>query len=155
FGEGVSFDWTVLGGGLALFCVFLMATTVAIGVLSDPHRRSRQDQVRRVRKSQLAQLATGLGLSAPGVIGLRFALEPGRGRTAIPARSVLFGAVVALTTVVATLTFGNSLSSLVTHPDLYGWNWTYALSSQQDIPPNALTWLSHDHDVAAWSGFSE
>ena len=155
FDRGVSYDWTVLGGGLALFGGVLMAATLTIGVLSDPHRRHRREQARRVQKSQLAGLAAGIGLPVPGVVGLRFALESGRGRTAVPARSVLFGAVIAMITVVATLTFGNSLSALVTHPDLYGWNWTYALASQQDVPPNVQTWLNHDRDVAAWSGFNE
>jgi hypothetical protein len=27
---------------------------------------------------------------------------------------------------VAALTFGSSLTTLVSHPPLYGWNWTYA-----------------------------
>ena len=34
---------------------------------------------------------------------------------------------MAVVTVVATLTFGSSLQTLVVRPDLYGWNWTYAL----------------------------
>lgn len=155
FDGGVVYDWTVLGAGLGLFGGFLIAAALGIGVLSDPERTVRRGRLRRVRKSTVAQVATRAGLPLPGVIGLRFALEPGRGRTAVPARSVLVGAVIALTTVVATLTFGNSLSTLVTHPSLYGWNFTYALSSQQDVPPNVLTWLSHNHDVAAWSGYSE
>ena len=155
FHPGIYDDWTVLGGGLALFGGFLIAASLAIGALNDPQRMLRREHLRRVRKSPLAQVATAIGLPLPGVIGLRFALEPGRGRTAVVARSVLIGAVVALTTVVATLTFGNSLTALVTHPNLYGWNWTYALMSEQDVPPNALTWLNHNHDVAAWSGFNE
>ncbi len=155
FDPGVSYDWTVLAAGFGLFGVFVIVAALGIGALSDPQRTARRERLRFVRRSQLAQVATKAGLPLPGIIGLRFALEPGRGRTAVPARSVLVGAVVALTTVVATLTFGNSLSALVRHPDLYGWNFTYALSSQQDVPPNTLAWLSHDHDVAAWSGFNE
>ena len=151
---GSSYDWTVLGVGVALFAGVLITASVVVGVLSSPQRRSHREEFGRVRTSRVAQLATRIGLPLSGVIGLRFAFEPGRERTVGVARSVLVGAVVALTTVVATLTFGNSLRALVTHPNLYGWNFTYALMSQQDVPPNALKWLDHSHDVAAWSGFN-
>ncbi len=43
-----------------------------------------------------------------GVVGIRFALEPGRGRTAVPVRSALLGTVLAVALVVATLTFASS-----------------------------------------------
>ena len=154
FGGGVFYDWTVLGAGLALFGGVLIVAAFGIAALSDPQRVIRRERLRPVRNSRLAQVATRSGLPLPGVIGLRFALEPGRGRTAVPVRSVLVGAAVALTTVVATLTFGNSLSALARHPDLYGWNFTYALMSQQDVPPNVLTRLDHNRDVASWSGYN-
>ena len=91
----------------------------------------------------------------PGVVGLHLALEPGRGRTAVPARWVLAGAVIALTRVTATLTFSSSLKTLVNHPRLYGWNWDYALMSENSVPPQALASLDHDTEVAAWSGYSD
>ena len=53
------------------------------------------------------------------------ALEPGEGRSAVPVRSALLGSVLAVAVVVTTLTFGNSLQTLVSNPALYGWNWTY------------------------------
>jgi hypothetical protein len=67
----------------------------------------------------------------------------------------LAGAVVAVAVVTATLTFSSSLNTLVTHPKLYGWNWDYALQTQDNIPPQALAALDHDPDVAAWSGYSD
>ena len=54
--------------------------------------------------------------------------------------------------VVATLTFASSLSTLVSHPALYGWNWNYVLDPSNDVPPKALSLLNHDPDVAAWTG---
>ena len=87
------------------------------------------------------------------VSGVRFALEPGRGRTAVPVRSALMGTVIAVAMVVATLTFANSLHALVSHPALYGWNWDYALDPSNDVPPPAVSLLDHDPDVAAWSGW--
>ena len=47
------------------------------------------------------------------------------GRSAVPVRSAILGAILAVTVVVATVTFGSSLDTLVSHPALYGWNWTY------------------------------
>ena len=59
--------------------------------------------------------------------GIRFALEPGGGRNAVPVRSAILGAALAVVVVVATVTFGASLDTLVSHPALYGWNWSYEL----------------------------
>ena len=87
-----------------------------------------------------------------GVVGVRFALEPGQGRTSVPVRSALMGTVLAVTVVVAALTFAGSLTTLVSHPPLYGWNWDYMFSTTNDVPPQSLRALDHDPDVAAWSG---
>lgn len=87
------------------------------------------------------------------MIGTHFALEPGEGRTSVPVRSVLVGTALAVAMVVATLTFSSGLSTLISHPSLYGWNWSYALNPSNTVPPKALSLLDHDHDVAAWTGY--
>src|SRR5204862_100313 len=56
--------------------------------------------------------------------------------------------------VVATLTFGSGLHTLVSHPALYGWNWDYALNPSSNVPPQALALLDKDPKVAAWSGLT-
>jgi hypothetical protein len=100
--------------------------------------------------------ALAAGLPASGGAGLRFALEPGRGRTAVPVRSVIAGTVLAMLVGVATLTFGASLSTLISHPALYGWNFNYALYSVDGYGSVPLRWagplLAHDPDVAAATG---
>jgi len=63
------------------------------------------------------------------------------------------GAVLAVSLVVATLTFGSGLQSLVSHPALYGWDWSYMLDPSNTVPPQALTLLEHDPNVAAWTGY--
>ena len=70
----------------------------------------------------------------------------------MPVRSVLSAAVLAVALVVATLTFATSLNTLVSHPPLYGWNWSYALYPVNAVPPQALRLLSHDPLVAGWAG---
>jgi hypothetical protein len=152
---GITFDWTVLGAGLG---VFLGGLGIASGLLAyraTPHRLKARTRLIGSRPSRLAHAAASLGLPLPGVIGVQFALESRSGRTNVPARWVLTGAVVAVLTVTATLTFSASLHTLVTHPKLYGWNWSGALMSENDIPPNSLAALTDDPDVAAWSGYSD
>ena len=148
---GVSFDWTVLGLGVAILVAGLSAAGVVLVLRDAPHRVGHRRQGFPVA-SRLVRRAEAAGLPATAVVGTRFALEPGRGRTAVPVRSALLGSVLAIVTVVATLTFASSLSSLVATPSLYGWNWDYALNPSQDVPPAALTLLTHDPDAAAFTG---
>ena len=95
----------------------------------------------------------GVGAPAPVVTGVRFALEPGTGAEAVPVRSAMLGAALAVVAVVATVIFGASLDSLVSHPALYGWNWDAALvSGGGDIPQKQVTTLlDHDRSVSQWS----
>jgi ABC-type antimicrobial peptide transport system permease subunit len=84
---------------------------------------------------------------------VRFAFEPGRDRDAVPVRSALVGSILAVAIVVATLTFGNSLATLVSHPSLYGWNWNYVMAGNgSGVPPQAVRLLKSDPYVATWSG---
>jgi hypothetical protein len=77
----------------------------------------------------------------------------------VPVRSATFGAVLAIVVVVATVVFGTSLSTLVSHPALYGWNWDYQMLGNYgglaDVPlPQTGALLDRDPYVAAWSGAS-
>jgi hypothetical protein len=74
------------------------------------------------RPSAVAGLAARGGLAAPAVTGIRFAVEPGSGRSAVPVRSVLAGTATAILTVVAAFVFGTSLRAMLTTPKTYGWN---------------------------------
>jgi hypothetical protein len=150
---GIAFDWTVLGLGALVLIGGLGTTAVALAYRAAPHRLAVRSRIDLPRDSKLVQMATSAGLSAPGAVGLRFALKPGRDRAAVPARSVLVGATLAVVIVTATLTFSSGLHTLVSRPALYGWNWSYALSSGNVVPPQALAALDHDADVAAWAGY--
>jgi hypothetical protein len=152
---GVAFDWTVLGGGLLWLLGGLVLGAIVLALRAAPQRAARRARLAPAHPSRVAQAAGAIGLPLPGVVGLQFALEPGAGHTTVPARWVLAGAVIAVTLVTATLTFSSSLNTLVTHPKLYGWNWDYALQTQDDIPPQAISALEHDPEVAAWSGYSD
>ena len=152
---GFALDWAVLGTGLLVLVVGLGSLSVALAYRRAPHRADRRRQPSRPPVSSLARAAAASGLPSPAVTGIRFALERGQGRTAVPARSALLGSVLAVVVVVATLTFASGLRTLVTHPALYGWNWSYAIEEVGggNIPPKAETLLDHDADVASWTGY--
>ena len=131
----------------------LGVTAVILAYRGAPHRLAARSRIDPPRDSKLLQMATSAGLPVSGAVGLRFALKPGRGHATVPARSVLSGAILAVVIVTATLTFNSGLRTLVSSPALYGWNWSYALSSGNVVPPQALAALNHDPDVAAWAGY--
>jgi hypothetical protein len=150
-GPGIAFDWTVLGTGLLVLIGGMGVAAVTLAYRGALYRPSRIRQG-ATRSSSLVRGAEAAGMPVTGVLGMRFALEPGRGRTAVPVRSALSGTALAVALLVATLSFSSGLSTLVSTPALYGWNWSYMLNPSDDVPAQALKLLDHDPDVAAWSG---
>ena len=148
---GVAADPVVLAGGAAVLAALLGLIAAAIAVRRAPHRGSGRAAA---RAGAAARLARAIRLPPSAAEGVRLALDPWAGRDPVPARSAAGAAVLAFTVLLATVTFGSSLSALVSHPALYGWNWTYALSSGQGSidRAKAAPVLDHDKDVAAWTG---
>jgi hypothetical protein len=156
---GISVDYAVLGIGAAAtvallllreaFPVWRLARGTRTG--AGPARDRGEGQ-----SSRLAATLAQAGLPASTVVGVRMALEPGRGRTAVPVRSSMAGTALAVAAVVAALTFAGSLSTLIATPHLYGWNWDLQLDNGfQSLPRDQLVQgLSHDPDVAAFAGGS-
>jgi MacB-like periplasmic core domain/FtsX-like permease family len=154
--RGVAFDWTVLGVGVLVLIGVLSALAVALAYRRAPHRVALRRQRIRVRGSTAVRAASASGLPPSAVEGVRLALDPGTGRNAVPVRSAILGAALAMIVMIATVTFGASLDTLVSHPALYGWNWTYALCSCGSTPyipeRRAAALLDRDPAVAAWTG---
>jgi hypothetical protein len=152
---GVAFDWAVLGLGVAVLVVVLGSVAIVLAVQRAPQRTGTRRRPRAPSRIEGAASAGGLPVSA--VTGIRFALEPGAESEAVPVRSAMLGATLAVVVIIATVVFGTSLNSLVSHPRLYGWNWNYALMSgggAGDIPAaRSAALLDHDPSVAAWSGY--
>ncbi len=156
---GIAFDWTVLGAGAASLIVVLSVTAVALAYRQAPHRAARRAALGSRRRSRVATVAATSGLAVSGVAGIRLALDPGRDNRTVPVRSAILGAVLAIVVVVATVVFGSSLNTLVSHPALYGWNWNYEMlgnySGLADIPlPQTGQLLDRDPYVASWSRVS-
>jgi hypothetical protein len=155
---GVAFDWTVLGFGMLTLLLSMTAIAVALAFAATPHRSALRPRRRTASGARIVSSAARGGLSAPGVVGVRMALEPGEGRSTVPVRSALLGSILAVALVVTTITFGGSLQTLVSSPALYGWNWSYTLnpigSGGGNVPKVAFAMLHHDRYVAAYSGAS-
>jgi len=149
---GLAFDWPVLGIGSVVLIGGIGSMAVTLAYREAPHRVALRSRLAPARTSKVARVIISMGLPAPGTVGVRMALEPGERRTAVPVRSALLGATLAVAMVVAALTFGSGLQTLISHPALYGWNWTYLLNATNNVPPQALAVLNRDHDVAAWTG---
>jgi hypothetical protein len=153
---GIALDWTVLVAGIAVLILVLCATAVALAYRQAPHRVASRSARLTPHRSRIATVAASSGLAISGVAGIRLALDPGRDRRSVPVRSAILGAVLAVVVVVATVVFGSSLNTLVSHPALYGWNWNYEMLGNYgglaDIPiPQTAQLLDHDPYVAAWS----
>jgi hypothetical protein len=151
--RGLNFDVTVLGLGMLALVVVLGALAAVLSLRGAPHRSSARRALAPEQPSRLLAAGAAAGLPVAALTGVRFALVPGSGRTSVPVRSAVLGAVMAVVVLVATVTFGASLSSLVSHPALYGWNWGYVLAAGGDLPGTKVTaLLDHDPYVSAWSG---
>jgi ABC-type lipoprotein release transport system permease subunit len=86
--------------------------------------------------------------------GVRMALEPGHGRTAVPVRATIAGAVIGLAAIAATATFAANMDRLLQTPRLYGRTWDVTFDgSFGPIPARKLTPILTKHPaVASWSG---
>jgi ABC-type antimicrobial peptide transport system permease subunit len=147
-------DWTVVGLGMAVLALALGTVAVVVAFRAAPHRVvTRLD---RDRASAVARAVTSAGLPPAAVTGIRFALEPGAGRNAVPVRSAILGAVLAVVVVIGTVTFGSSMNTLVSHPSLYGWNWSDEINGGGglgDIPAHKVArLLDADPSVGGWTG---
>ncbi len=68
----------------------------------------------------LVRAVAGLGAPPSALIGIRYALERGRGRQPVPVGAALLGMVMAVAALCATTVFGASLTRLISSPALYG-----------------------------------
>lgn len=116
---GLRVDAVALGVGTL---VLLAGTIVATA------RFGRRRTIGSTRPSNLAGALAGAVPSVSAATGIRAALRPDRGPTAIPARSAMVALGAGVAGLVAALVFGASLDRLVASPARYGWNWDYEVA---------------------------
>nr|MDQ3305890.1 ABC transporter permease [Actinomycetota bacterium] len=153
--KGVDVDVIVLGLG-ALVLLAGMTMVMAIVAWQEARQAVERRRPAPVRSSSVGSWAAAAGMSPAGVAGLRSAFEPGQDATAVPVRSVMAGAAMAIMALVSALTFGTSLQSLLAQPRLFGWDWDATVldtGGYGDISvEKASAALEYDGHVASWSG---
>jgi FtsX-like permease family len=153
---GVSADALVLAAGAAAIVVLLVAWAswsawrlTSIGTRTDSTRAAPG------RWPRLTASLAGAGVPVTATAGVRLALEPGRGRTAVPVRAALAGTALSVLAVTAAITFGANLLHLVNTPPLYGKRWDAAIDVQ--FPAPAITVaaaerrLGHLPGITGWT----
>jgi hypothetical protein len=153
---GISVDGGVLAiGALTIIVLFtawtaLTAWRVAANATTDGRVTSR------TRASRLAGALNGAGSPPSATVGAAMAFDSGRGSSAIPARTALVSAALAVTAVTGALTFGVNLTRLADHPRLQGWNWDVAVGNphSDDVSKRAIPRLSRNPSVAAFTAIA-
>jgi putative ABC transport system permease protein len=107
-------------------------------------------QIDRDRPSGLAGALGRVSSSPAAVAGVRMALEPGRGRTAVPVRSAIFGSALSVVALTASLLFATSLNHVLTTPRVSGFTWDVFVADETD-PPSTAAALRADRHVAGFS----
>ncbi len=131
---GPRLDLAVLGCGLLVIPLAVLFGSAAVAWLG--LRSVGRELVGR--RSAVALAAVRAGLPVPVVVGTRFALETGRGRTAVPVRPALLGAVGGVLGVLAAFTFSTGVADASVNPARFGQTWqlaTFTGAEGDDLVP--------------------
>jgi FtsX-like permease family len=126
---GLAVNLAMLGAGLALIVLVPLALVLPTARRTAANYAgawSSAESAAPDRSSRTAA-ALGAGSSVTRRVGVRMALEPGRGRTAVPVRSALTGTVIAVAATVAAAVFSTSFVHLLDTPAQYGQDWQQEL----------------------------
>src|SRR5215218_6655493 len=130
----------VLGAGSVLLLTLLVGAVPAWTAARTATTGAGSLEADRQRPSALASVVGRAWRSSSAVVGVRMALEPGRGRTAVPVRSAIFSATFSVAALTAALVFATSLHSLLVTPRLSGYMWDVfvAVNAQHEQAAAAL-----------------
>ena len=138
---GFHADWPVL-------IAFALGVAVAVGAVAAATAwwRTGRAESAQLRPSTVGDWAARVGMSPALVIGARLAVEPGRGRRAVPVRSALVGAVVGVLGVVACFTFRSGIDDALRTPQRSGVVWdSFYVNIGGPIPPDTMASRSCGH----------
>ena len=117
--RGVEVNLAVLGAG-AVATVALVALAGALPAWWGARPLRRRPMA---RPSRIGSALARSGAPAPATAGVRLALEPGRGATAVPVRTTIIGTALGVAIIAGVLSFAGSIRHLFDEPALYGWSW--------------------------------
>ena len=123
---GFAADMTVLGLGPLLLIILVGVITLPAAVSGARRAGDTHGLAELQEPSSKPSIADGLsraGLPTTAVAGVRLALEPGRGRGAVPVRTTVASVTLGIATLAAALAFDSSLGHLLDTPEEYGLRW--------------------------------
>ena len=148
---GLTFDPLVL----LLGALATVAVVVLLGIwpaIRASWVRVGGDRAIDAHRSSIVANVAATGAPPSAVIGVRHALERGRGIASVPVGTALFGSALAVMALCATVVFAASLTHLTATPALYGSDYQLAFSNSNGGPGNPTSWVSslqHDHSITA------
>ena len=148
---GFAFDGMVIGvGAIAVILLVTLLGAVPAWRAATAEWTPLGTALPKRRRRSLLVVRLLDPLPPSGKTGIRMALDPGAGRTAVPVRTATFGAAVSLVALAASLAFGASLNRLVTTPALSGWNWDRLMFAPED-PAKGIFDYQHLLSIASRS----
>ena len=145
-------DLVVFGLGLA---ALVLAPMVAVAMVARHEARTLlAPTTARPRSSRVLDAVSRSGVPEPIVAGVRLTVDPGRGRSYVPTRSVLVSTTVVVIVLVTTIVFGANLQALGEDPEQFGWRgnavlWTDGGYGTFD-PDATREWLAGRPEVEGW-----
>jgi len=130
---GFAFDVAVIGVGVGAAIVSVIALAIWPSLRSAKVYGSAGQRYEQ-SPSRIAASVARSSFSPSAGIGLRMALERGRGRTAVPVWSTIVAVAIGLAAVTATLTVGRSLTNLINSPGLAGLTYDAIVPSDSEDP---------------------
>ena len=134
---GFDLDWLVLGTGWAAAVLLVAGAVAALAWFALTVRRLPP----AAGRSGVATAAGRLPVAA--MVGARFALEPGRGRSAVPVLPAIAGATAGVLGVLAAFTFSAGVSDAAANPARFGVTWQleafYGLNGQDFGPADQVS----------------
>jgi hypothetical protein len=154
---GVAVDLPVLVVGAAALAVAVLACAAAAAwrAADAPAGPLGVSEVARAaRRSRVGAALASAGLPPAAVNGTRLALEPGRGRTAVPIRSAIIAAAGAVCALTVAVTFSASLLGLLGDRRAYGVTWDVSVGNFSDpqTADQGAKKLAANPAVAAYAG---
>jgi hypothetical protein len=131
---GFHADWPVL-----LAFAFGLALAVLLAAAVTAWWRTGRATEDLSKPSTVGDWAARAGMSPALVVGARLAVEPGRGRRAVPVRSALVGAIAGVLGVVACFTFRAGIDDALAQPKRSGIVWdSYMVSIGGPFDPKTI-----------------
>lgn len=145
---GIAVDLPVLVGGATLI-VILLVTCSLVAAWGQTHTEGG----RHASAQRPMAILTALEASrprSPSIIGVRLALQPAGGGTGSARATTIGGLAVAMSAILAALTFGVSLDHLVSSPPAYGWTWDATYETYENgLEPAVARSIADDPSVSS------